>query len=263
MSSLMCMALVIFSEARGEPLRGKQAVAEVVATRSIEWNKDVCGVIYQKGQFTGIRNVKPPKEGTPARKVGPCELLPDPVRTPRVAMVVDQAEQSLYRERPRFDPGPGRERCRRGGLLEGVHLPRGLPLPDHAVGVAPDGRAAHVDRAFGHPPSFGSVALYPLRHQSPSSAWRMAGAAAASNPAVVAASLVGSAQTATMCCPSPAAWRPVWPRRRVQTSPRQPAPQQGAIVCADGVRSGMGEVGPPSSHRDHSLTAVTTPTPRP
>ncbi|AIW02769.1 putative endolysin [Acinetobacter phage P577] len=68
MSSLMCMALVIFSEARGEPLKGKQAVAEVVATRSIEWNKDVCGVIYQKGQFTGIRNVKPPKEGTPARK---------------------------------------------------------------------------------------------------------------------------------------------------------------------------------------------------
>lgn len=68
MSSLACMALVIFSEARGESMAGKQAVAEVVATRSIEWNKDVCSVIYQKGQFTGIRNVKKPQVGTPAHK---------------------------------------------------------------------------------------------------------------------------------------------------------------------------------------------------
>lgn len=62
MSSLMCMALAIYMEARGEPLRGKQAVAEVVNNRSLAWDRDTCGVVFQRGQFSWTRHTKsPPK----------------------------------------------------------------------------------------------------------------------------------------------------------------------------------------------------------
>lgn len=63
MSSLMCMALAIYMEARGEPLRGKQAVAEVVNNRSLAWNRDTCGVVFQRGQFSWTRHTKSPPRG--------------------------------------------------------------------------------------------------------------------------------------------------------------------------------------------------------
>lgn len=56
------MALAIYMEAKGEPLRGKQAVAEVVNNRSVAWDKDICDVVFQKGQFSWSRHTKsPPK----------------------------------------------------------------------------------------------------------------------------------------------------------------------------------------------------------
>lgn len=62
LSSLMCMALAIYMEAQGEPLRGKQAVAEVVNNRSQAWGKSTCEVVFQRGQFSWTRHTKsPPK----------------------------------------------------------------------------------------------------------------------------------------------------------------------------------------------------------
>lgn len=60
MSSLMCMALAIYYEAQGEPLRGKQAVAEVVNNRSVTWNKGTCDVVFQRGQFSWTRHTRQP-----------------------------------------------------------------------------------------------------------------------------------------------------------------------------------------------------------
>lgn len=52
--SLLCLALAIFHEARGEPIKGQQAVAEVVInrTKDQDFPNTVCSVIKQKSQFS-------------------------------------------------------------------------------------------------------------------------------------------------------------------------------------------------------------------
>lgn len=55
--ALRCMASAIYFEAKGEPLEGQLAVAEVILnrTRSGRYPADVCGVITQRGQFSFVR----------------------------------------------------------------------------------------------------------------------------------------------------------------------------------------------------------------
>ena len=49
-----CLAQAIYYEARGEPLKGKIAVAHVIINRTKEDNfpSEICAVIKQPGQFT-------------------------------------------------------------------------------------------------------------------------------------------------------------------------------------------------------------------
>lgn len=63
-AAVMCLALAIYHESRGEPEHGQYAVAEVVMNRSIQKNISVCDVIYEKGQFSGAKNWKVPKENS-------------------------------------------------------------------------------------------------------------------------------------------------------------------------------------------------------
>jgi spore germination cell wall hydrolase CwlJ-like protein len=52
---LECLAKNIYFEARGESKEGKIAVAQVTLNRVIhqtEFNKTICGVVYQKDQFS-------------------------------------------------------------------------------------------------------------------------------------------------------------------------------------------------------------------
>lgn len=53
-SAIMCMALNIYNEARGEPLHGQYAVAHVTLNRVADprWPDTVCKVIYQPAQFS-------------------------------------------------------------------------------------------------------------------------------------------------------------------------------------------------------------------
>lgn len=53
-SAIMCLALNIYNEARGEPLRGQYAVAEVVLNRQADrrWPDRTCDVVYQPYQFS-------------------------------------------------------------------------------------------------------------------------------------------------------------------------------------------------------------------
>lgn len=48
-TALMCLALTIYHEARGEPLSGQIAVAQVVVNRvrDPEYPKDICSVVHQ------------------------------------------------------------------------------------------------------------------------------------------------------------------------------------------------------------------------
>ena len=49
-----CLALVIFSEARGESWLGQAAVAQVVINRAVEAGEGVCDVAMAPGQFHGL-----------------------------------------------------------------------------------------------------------------------------------------------------------------------------------------------------------------
>lgn len=58
-SEYNCLRVLLYSEARGEPLEGIRAVASVVLNRKNHpslYPRTICGVALQKGQFTGIRN---------------------------------------------------------------------------------------------------------------------------------------------------------------------------------------------------------------
>lgn len=62
----LCLAMVVFKEARSEPKKAQYSVLEVVHNRSVSPkfpDKDYCSVIKSKGQFSWFRNhksMKPP-----------------------------------------------------------------------------------------------------------------------------------------------------------------------------------------------------------
>lgn len=64
-SELDCMTRVILYEAGAEPRTGQVAVAQVVLNRmrSGRFPRSICGVIYQRGQFSSIRSFNPPRNG--------------------------------------------------------------------------------------------------------------------------------------------------------------------------------------------------------
>ena len=54
-SELLCLAKNIYYEARGEPMHGKIAVAQVTlnrVTHRTEFQSSICGVVYAKHQFS-------------------------------------------------------------------------------------------------------------------------------------------------------------------------------------------------------------------
>ena len=59
---LQCMAGAIYFEAKGEPLNGQLAVAEVILNRSKSgrFPKSVCSVVTQRGQFSFVRGGRVP-----------------------------------------------------------------------------------------------------------------------------------------------------------------------------------------------------------
>ena len=59
---LQCMAGAIYFEAKGEPLSGQLAVAEVILnrTKSGRFPKSVCSVVTQRGQFSFVRGGRIP-----------------------------------------------------------------------------------------------------------------------------------------------------------------------------------------------------------
>lgn len=56
MFSTLCLALVVYVEARGEPLDGQMLVAEVVLnrTKSEDYPDTICEVAFEPHQFSGI-----------------------------------------------------------------------------------------------------------------------------------------------------------------------------------------------------------------
>lgn len=67
---LKCLAQAVYFEARGEPLDGQLAVAEVVINRSESrlYPADYCSVVTQRGQFSFVRGgaIPQPNRSSPA-----------------------------------------------------------------------------------------------------------------------------------------------------------------------------------------------------
>ena len=64
--SLLCMAIAIFHESRGESKKAQYAVAEVIHNRTKHPNypNNYCGVVKDKGQFSFVKNqrqLRPPR----------------------------------------------------------------------------------------------------------------------------------------------------------------------------------------------------------
>lgn len=60
--SLECLAGATYFEAKGEPLEGQLAVAEVILnrTRSGRYPSSICGVVHQPGQFSFVKGGRMP-----------------------------------------------------------------------------------------------------------------------------------------------------------------------------------------------------------
>ena len=54
--ALLCLTLNVYHEARGESLSGQFAVAHVTLNRAKRKAKNVCRVVYQKGQFSWVND---------------------------------------------------------------------------------------------------------------------------------------------------------------------------------------------------------------
>ncbi len=69
-AELRCLAGAVYFEARGEPLAGQLAVAQVIINRSEDrrFPRSYCGVVAQPGQFSFMRGRQMPavREGTAA-----------------------------------------------------------------------------------------------------------------------------------------------------------------------------------------------------
>ena len=65
--TVACLASAVFHEARGEPVKGQKAVADVVVNRarSGKWG-DICGVVDAPHQFSGRNKWRKPSPGSAA-----------------------------------------------------------------------------------------------------------------------------------------------------------------------------------------------------
>ncbi len=59
-TTLLCLTMTIYAEARGEPVEGQIAVAAITINRTKDKGrpKSVCGVVSQKGQYTWNKKIK-------------------------------------------------------------------------------------------------------------------------------------------------------------------------------------------------------------
>jgi len=68
-AELRCLAAAVYFEARGEPLAGQLAVAQVIINRSKDprFPRTYCGVVAQPGQFSFMRDRRMPRLPIPGR----------------------------------------------------------------------------------------------------------------------------------------------------------------------------------------------------
>ncbi|MEM6828243.1 MAG: cell wall hydrolase [Pseudomonadota bacterium] len=74
---MRCLAGAVYFESRGEPLAGQLAVAQVVINRSQDqrWPASYCGVVYQRAQFSFVKNGRMPRIRTSSAAWGRAKAI--------------------------------------------------------------------------------------------------------------------------------------------------------------------------------------------
>ena len=75
-TALLCLALNVYHEARGEPIEGQKAVAQVTMNRAEYDKKNICTVVFQPYQFEWANPITTTKS-TAARTKAANRLMPD------------------------------------------------------------------------------------------------------------------------------------------------------------------------------------------
>jgi spore germination cell wall hydrolase CwlJ-like protein len=92
---MRCLAGAIYFEARGEPLSGQLAVAQVVINRadSSRFPSSYCGVVYQRAQFSFVRGGAMPRINTGSNAWKRAKAI---ARIAHEGMWESEAEDALY-----------------------------------------------------------------------------------------------------------------------------------------------------------------------
>ena len=90
-----CLAGAVYFEARGEPLSGQLAVAQVVINRadSSRFPSSYCGVVYQRAQFSFVRGGAMPRINTGSKAWKRAKAI---ARIAHEGMWESEAEDALY-----------------------------------------------------------------------------------------------------------------------------------------------------------------------
>ncbi|MBV7255746.1 cell wall hydrolase [Pacificimonas sp. WHA3] len=90
---MRCLASAVYNEARGEPLEGQLAVAQVVLNRVDDrrWPSSICAVVYQRSQFSFTFDGKPDVPAVPNNNWKRAEAVAVVAATENWEDVTDEA----------------------------------------------------------------------------------------------------------------------------------------------------------------------------
>ena len=92
MTAVVCLALTVYHEARGEPIDGQIAVAQVTMNRADQEESKVCEVVFEKNQFSWTREVvRYTKHGVAKIKHNSPKLKPRDKHAWDVALAIAEA----------------------------------------------------------------------------------------------------------------------------------------------------------------------------
>ena len=112
---MRCLAGAIYFEARGEPLAGQLAVAQVVINRSesSRFPSSYCGVVYQRAQFSFVRGGSMPRIKTGSAAWARAKKI---ARIAHQGLWDSEADDSLYFHATYVKPRWANKKTRRAAI---------------------------------------------------------------------------------------------------------------------------------------------------
>jgi spore germination cell wall hydrolase CwlJ-like protein len=114
-----CLAGAVYFEARGEPLSGQLAVAQVVINRadSSRFPSSYCGVVYQRAQFSFVRGGAMPRINTGSNAWKRAKAI---ARIAHEGMWESEAEDALYFHAKYVSPSWSRKKTARATINQHI-----------------------------------------------------------------------------------------------------------------------------------------------